>query len=118
MVTQINYGGKTLKLNLKNFLLNHQINAYWEALPHSTSRNNFGLVLKERTNLISTESTSTPSLTTNALTAATYADWRSCQVGYIDTSSPLTTNFFSFLKSYGVLKLCQNSKNWFLNLNG
>ena len=44
---------------------------YWEALPHSTSRNNFGLVLKDRTNLISTESTLTPSLTTKALTAAT-----------------------------------------------
>jgi hypothetical protein len=77
---------------------------YWEELPHSTSRNNLGLVRKERTNLISTESTSIPSLTTKALTAATYADWRSCHVGYMDTSSPLTTNFFSFLKNYSTLK--------------
>ena len=81
-----------------------KIKTYWEALPHSTSRNNLGLVLKERTNLISTESTSIPSLTTKALTAATYADWRSCHVGYIDTSRPLTTNFFSFLKNYNTLK--------------
>jgi len=76
----------------------HQNNTHWKAFPHSTSRNNFGLVLNDRTNLISTESTSTPILTTKAFTAATYADWRSCQVGYIDTSRPLTTNFFSFLK--------------------